>query len=253
MYRDAAADLDEHDRAVSALLIGETLVAQCETAAVKMSDPDRWRAVRTMHDDYPEIWKQLDRAARILALRGANTQGYAEMRPHVRASLVVPGAQDTPTIDPRALDDARRALGELKLAVPGADWNAIAARTAELVVQPNIRTRHGLVSALLAGGFVLGVISWFLSISPAPHVDPRLSMRAEIAGVAAQRVERIERLGLAVNFVCEPEVAREYIRLLVLDGRSDAARSFGADYTGRCGDDKSIENWANAPRPRART
>ena len=30
MYRDAATALDEHDRAVGAILIGETLIAQCE-------------------------------------------------------------------------------------------------------------------------------------------------------------------------------------------------------------------------------
>ena len=256
MYRDAASILDEHDRAVSAILIGETLVAQCETAASKVADPhaaDRWRAVRDLHDDYPEIWKQLDRAAKLLEARGANTQAYAEMRPHVRATAIVPGPKDAHTIDGEALDDARRALGELKLAVPGADWKAIARRTAALVIQPQIHTPYRLVGTAIASVFVLGVLSWFLAITPHAKIDARAQMRQELTDIASQRVDRIDRLALVVPFVCEATLSREYIRLLVLDGRSDQAKAFGADYAGRCGDDKSIENWAKAPRPRARS
>ena len=69
MYRDAASILDEHDRAVGAILIGESLLAQCDRRADQICDPhhtERWRAMREIQDDYPEIWRQLDRAREVL-------------------------------------------------------------------------------------------------------------------------------------------------------------------------------------------
>src|SRR6187549_3744715 len=128
MYRDSVNAIDEHDRAVGAILIGESLIAQCERAVDTFRNPhahDRWRAAREIHDDYPEIWRQLDRARSVLASRGANTAAYEEIRPNVKPSLAVPSATQDTEIDIEALDDARRAVAELKLAVPGADWKAI--------------------------------------------------------------------------------------------------------------------------------
>src|SRR5262245_32067369 len=124
MYRDTATALDEHDRAVGAILIGEALVAQCERNVGRARDQrlshthDRWTAMREIHDDYPEIWRQLDRARAVLAARGANTAGYEELRPHVRPTLALPSEKHETALDPEALDDARRAIAELKLAVP---------------------------------------------------------------------------------------------------------------------------------------
>ena len=44
MYRDTASALDEHDRAVGAILIGEALVDTCEEAGSPLEPHDRWRA-----------------------------------------------------------------------------------------------------------------------------------------------------------------------------------------------------------------
>src|ERR1700709_1096364 len=130
MYRDAETALDECDRAVGAILIGEALIASCERARQlgQAARPDAWRAMRDAHDDSPEIWRSLDRARAELARRGINVTGYDELRPHVRSRLATAtdaSDGDAVQVDPAALDDARRATDELKLAVAGADWAAI--------------------------------------------------------------------------------------------------------------------------------
>src|SRR4051794_4550053 len=100
MYRDTATDLDEHDRAVGAILIGEALIDECERAATRsrqidtVTAPARWRAMTEVHDTYPEIWRHLDRAQRVLAGRGANTTAYDEMRPLRRRGASASEAPD---------------------------------------------------------------------------------------------------------------------------------------------------------------
>src|SRR5688500_1242763 len=118
MYRDSANALDERDRAVGAILISEQLVDACERAATIIRRPetltnhDRWRTITDVHDTYPEIWRHLDRARSLLATRGANTARYDELRP--RATRAPTNAEAT-DIDKAALDDARRAIEDLKL------------------------------------------------------------------------------------------------------------------------------------------
>src|SRR5256885_9429114 len=87
MYRDGSTRVDEHDRAIGAVLIAEAVLASCEDAAGRMTavttlEADRWRAVMEVHDTYPEIWRHLDRARRELAPRGTNTIAYDELRPN---------------------------------------------------------------------------------------------------------------------------------------------------------------------------
>jgi hypothetical protein len=253
MYRDEAFALDEHDRAVGSILIGESLMAQCERAADQIRnphDPERWRAMREIQDDYPEIWRQLDRARDVLAARGANTMKYEEMRPNVRPSLAVETEDHTQSVDTDALEDARRAIAELKLAVPGADWKAIAKRTHDLVEMPELRRRNRLPVIGIVSLVVLAVMTWFLSSIPDPQVDERELMRQELAEVASQRKVKIQYLELAIGQRCDPPVAHEYVKLLVMDGQGDNAERFADQYLGRCGEDTVVENWANAPRPR---
>src|SRR4051794_19916563 len=125
MYRDSVNALDEHDRAVGAILIGEALVGQCDRAVSRIRDPrlssppDGGRAMRGVQHDYPEIWRLRDPARSVRAARGANSAGYEERRPHVRPTLALPSGRTDAETDAGALDDARRAIGELKLAVPG--------------------------------------------------------------------------------------------------------------------------------------
>lgn len=250
MYRDTASALDEHDRAVGAILIGEALIDAVEDAAVRSRATDaphqRWRAFAEANDAYPEIWRHLDRARRVLANRGANTAAYDELRPHAAKSASRPGID---AIDKSALDDAKRAIAELKLAVPGADWDAIEARTAGLVSAPLSRRRQRIVVVCVVAAILLAVLSWFAAIVPEKKVDRREAMRDELAQIAQQRKLKIDELRGTLGQRCEPAQAHDLIKLLVLDGRTEDARDFGTDYIQRCGEDSVVDHWAHAPRP----
>lgn len=255
MYRDTSQALDEHDRAVGALLIGEALIDDCDRAAVRArggaaADAHaRWRAIADVHDTYPEIWRYLDRARRVLATRGANTAAYDELRPHA-ARAATDSESEGESLDTRALEEARRALEQLKLAVPGADWDAIAARTEGLARSPLARRRRQ--RAALAG--VIGVcafvfVGWLIAIVPEHKQSQREVMRGELHVVEQQRKLKIATLTGALDQRCAPAEAHELVRLLVQDGRGGDARTFADDYTGRCGEDPVIDHWAHAPRP----
>jgi hypothetical protein len=257
MYRDSANLLDEHDRAVGAILIGETLVMQCERAVDRIRDPrqssahDKWTAMLELHDDYPEIWRQLDRARQVLAARGANTMGYEELRPHVRPTLAVPSSTGDSSVDPDALDDARRAIAELKLAVPGADWKGIAKRTTALVDNPQLHRKHRLAVGTILTCLTLAIVTWFIAIMPEKKQDKAEAMRKEIAAIADHRKVRIEILASALDSMgdrCNRKLAHEYVKLLVMDGRGADAETFADVYLVKCGEDSVVENWANAPR-----
>lgn len=256
MYRDTATALDEHDRAVGAILIGEGLLAQCERNVERARDRrvshahDRWTAMREIHDDYPEIWRQLDRARAVLAGRGTNTAGYEELRPHVRPTLALPSDNHDTALDPAALDDARRAIAELKLAVPGADWKAIAKRTIALVDTPQLHKRHRVAVGTVLTILAFAIVTWFVAITPERKPDPAAAMRRELAAIADARKVRIGILGGAIGQRCDAELAHEYVKLLVMDGRGPDAETFADGYLSRCGEDTVVENWANAPRPR---
>jgi hypothetical protein len=131
--------------------------------------PSAWRAIRDAHDEFPEIWRNLDRARQVLARRGINVTGYDELRPHVRTRLATGGDDaDAVRVDPVALDDARRATDELKLAVPGADWAGIEQRTTGLVHVPLLhRRRNRVIAGAVIVGFAITVMSWLSAICPA--------------------------------------------------------------------------------------
>jgi hypothetical protein len=208
---------------------------------------DRWRAVHEVHDTYPEIWRHLDRARRELARRGGNTIAYDDLRPHVKRAATDSEAK----VDGEALDEAKRAIAELKLAVPGADWKAIAARTAGLVDLPirTKRTNHRLVVASVVTIVMLAFATWLIAMMPEHKPTRHETMRRELAGITHERKSRIDFLHAELGDRCMPEPARDLIRLMVLDGRTTDAKDFGAAYTARCGADEIVEDWANAPRP----
>jgi hypothetical protein len=253
MYRDASATLDERDRAVGAILIGEALIASCERAQVlgEADGPHAWRAIRDAHDDFPEIWRSLDRARHVLARRGVNVTGYDELRPHVRTRLATGGDDaDAVRVDPAALDDARRATDELKLAVPGADWAGIERRTTGLVHAPLLhRRRNRVIAGAVIAGFAIAVCSWLLAITPTKRPDRAATLRRELAEIAQQRRMRIMELERTLGDRCDPPGARELTKQLVMDGRGPDARVFGVSYSRRCGEDAAVMHWANAPRP----
>jgi hypothetical protein len=255
MYRDSATALDEHDRAVGAILIGEALIDHCERAggvirSTATERNERWRTIIGVHDTYPEIWRHLDSARSLLANRGANTATYDELRPH---------AQRTPTnaegtdLDRNALDDARRAVEELKLAAPGADWHGIQKRTAGLIELPLSRAKNQR-SVLIAGAtlFVTVLAAWGIGMIPERKVPRRELMRRELNEVAFNRKVRIDVVRFELGLQCDAARARELTKLLAMDGRAPEARAFGDDYLRRCGEDSAVANWAHAPDPNRR-
>jgi hypothetical protein len=254
MYRDAKTALDERDRAVGAILIGEALIASCERAQVigDRHGSEAWRAIRDAHDDFPEIWRSLDRARHVLAQRGVNVLGYDELRPHVRTRLATARDDDAETVrlDPAALDDARRAAEELKLAVPGADWAAIDHRTRGLVGLPLLRRRrHRWLAGGMVALFLAAVVTWLASLVPYRKPSRAAEMRRELAQITVERRIKIIELQLTLGEHCNPPKAEELAKQLVMDGRGDDARQFATSYTARCGEDTVIARWANAPRP----
>lgn len=255
MYRDTATALDERDRAVGAILIGEALVDECDRAALQLTGrnetpaTERWRAVAEVQDIYPEIWRNLDRARGVLARRGANTVAYDELRPHAKRRATDGDAQQ---IDVEALDWAKRALAELKLSVSGVDWKAIAARTAGLARMPlgsATTRRRAMIGAGLGALLLCLFIGWILQHEPARKPTRAEVMRRELAGIREQRKVRIAFVEAGLGELCMPPLAHDLIRMMVFDGRRLDAQAFAASYTETCGGDPVIENWARAPRP----
>jgi len=256
MYRDSTAILDERDRAVGAILIGEALVDECERAAtivrqpVAISHHERWRTITGVHDTYPEIWRHLDRARSLLAQRGANTAAYDEKRPLARRA---PTNAEGTNIDSSALDDARRAIEDLKLAVPGADWKAIDRRTAGLVAAPIGRARgQRTIGIAIIASFGIAIAGWLVSLIPEHKKDPHAVMRRELSMISLERKTKIQMHTVELGNRCDVGIARELTKLLAMDGRTSDARAFGTDYIERCGDDEIVDNWAHAPRPPSR-
>ncbi|HUS27822.1 MAG TPA: hypothetical protein VMZ53_04920 [Kofleriaceae bacterium] len=253
MYRDSANALDERDRAVGAILVGEALVDEIKRAHEQIAASDsplshreRWRTITSVHDTYPHVWQHLDRAREVLAKRGANTLRYDELRPQAkRAPTNAEGS-----IDIAALDDVRRAIEDLKLAVPGADWKAINSRTQGLIHAKLSRPRgqRAIVTAALAM-FLFGVVAWAIAIMPEHKVNRREAMRRELSQIQQIRKVKIDVTRVELGARCDVDRARELTKLLAMDGRTEEARTFGATYMLRCGDDSVVDNWAHAPHP----
>jgi hypothetical protein len=257
MYRDSANPLDEHDRAVGAILIAEALVASCDRAIVRLradATPyaERWRAVTDIHDTYPEIWRHLDRARRELAGRGDNTMKFDELRPAApRAATGSDESAAEPTIDTTALDAAKCAIAELKLAVPGADWDAIDRRTQGLVNAPLVRRRRYFISVFAAiTAFALVATTWFVGMLPKHKPDPEAELRRELADLGMRQQQRLGTLLVDVREIearCDAPRAGELARLLAQQGHGEVARQFAAQYFEHCQSDRTVEMWARAP------
>ncbi len=249
MYRDGSTLVDEHDDAVSAILIGESLVDQIAQTATELRAPhaaERWRKLRDVQDEYPEVWRQLDRARTELARRGVNTAAYEELRPSAPTAVVHDGS----VIDGVALDEARRAIAELKLAVPGADWPEIESRTSRLVGAPELRRRSWSGIAVVLTLLAAAIATWAIAAMPERKTDERVLMRRELAGVVRERKATLLYLEQA-NIIgrCDAELGKAYAKQLVLDDRGMKASDFYNEYLVRCGENEDIEKWANAPLP----
>lgn len=253
MYRDSSHRPADHDRAVGAIQIADGLIADCTAAAAALGGPERherWSALRTLHDGYPELWNQLDIARRILATRGANTIGYDELRGQV-SPLAVANLDGSRPPAPAVLHDARCALEELRLAMPGADWQEIDARSRKLAAT-RIARRGRLALVAVVSGFALAVSVWGMAMLPKYRPSRAMLLRAELAQVVIERRARIEELSLTIGNVCDRPRVLELMRLYVMDGRFEDAKAYGESYETRCGEDMAVRKWANAPKPKPR-
>ncbi|HSK05015.1 MAG TPA: hypothetical protein VK932_27390 [Kofleriaceae bacterium] len=254
MYRDSAHRPADHDRAVGAIQIADGLIADCTAAAALFGGPerhDRWTAVRTLHDGYPELWNQLDGARRILAARGANTAGYDELRGDVSPLLAVANLDGSRALDPALLDDARRALEELRLAMPGADWQEIDAQSRRLAAT-RIARRGRLVFAGIVCGAVLAFSVWGTALMPRYRPTASTHMRVELTQVVVERRARIDELSGLIDEVCDRPHVLELLKLYVMDGRFDDARAYADRYETQCGEDSLVRKWGHAPKPKRR-
>lgn len=253
MYRDHASSLDEHDRAVGAIQIAEGLIAGCTSNAARLRGPDRperWRAATSLGDAFFEVWHHLDEACRVLKGRGINTMGYDELRAHVQTALVIDEADPMRSFDSAPLDDARRAVEELRLVVPGADWAAIAKRTIELVNDaPIASTGQRWRIGIIVGVFSLIVVTWATAMKPLKKIDPDAAMRREIAGLIEQRRTQISMLERFVGQHCDLPRVRDLMKLYVMDGRFEQAHTFGVNYEQACGADAIVHKWSNVAAP----
>jgi hypothetical protein len=265
MYRDASEHVDEHDRAAAAVLMAEALLATCDEAvgviaAETAQQPERWRAVMQLHDTFPDVWRGLDRARKLLVARGYNTIAYDEMSPSARRTVVVARVHgidktvevDASHLDREALAEAHRAVAQLKLALPSADWAAIEARTRGLASAKLHRHRRPRLIVGVGAALVAATIFTFSLLpnpSHAPKVPHSVTLKAELDQVKAERHAHIDDLRPQVVASCDPPKARTYTQLLVMDGRGADASTFAADYADRCGEDPVVQNWANAPLP----
>ena len=253
MYRDVAHELDEHDHAIGSILIGETIVAGCELTARRLQEPkvtDPW-LVANEAQAFPEVWRHLDRARRVLAKRGINTAGYDRVRPDAKGTVIAQRDDGTPTIDLAALDDARHAIEELKLVVAGADWDAIEQRTAGLVKVPiSGKQKNRMFLGTVIGGLAVTIVTWASAAAPGHRPAAAIvdhTIHNELADIAQHRKLRIEELRVALGDRCVPQSAHELLESLVMDGRTEDARAFGDAYIGRCGDDLIVQKWVKAP------
>ena len=246
MYRDDSTHLDEHDRAVGAIQIADGLIAACRDASKRLvSAEHRWRAVNEIQDEYAELWRQLDAARRLLASRGANTMQYDELRDDVTPVLLV--KEDG--VDTKPLEDARRAVETLRLAMPGADWKGIEARTRGLTNGTTFVRRGQLLAAAgVAVVFACAVATWAASTMfekrPDPRVEARIQMKKELAVVVEDRKDRIDQLALLIGGRCDRQNVMEYVKLLVMDGQFESAYGYGEDYAVRCGEDPEVQKWS---------
>ena len=71
----------------------------------------------------------------------------------------------------------------------------------------------------------------------------------DIAFEGAYRQVKIDELEASLGDRCDPPLAHELARQLVMDGRGDEAKDFAEDYTDHCGEDEVVTRWANAPLP----
>ncbi len=212
---------------------------------------DRWRALTDVNDTYPEIWRHLDRARRMLANRGGNTAKFDELRPIAPRAASNSEESSEPTVDTTGVDAAKRAIAELKLAVPGTDWDAIDRRTQGLVSEQLVRRRRFFVSVGVAvGAFALVAATWIVGMLPSHKPDADAELRRELADIGKQQQRRMTELLVDIRDIdasCDAPRAGELTRLLAQQAQGEFARQFAASYHSHCANDRTVEMWARAP------
>jgi hypothetical protein len=167
------------------------------------------------------------------------------------APLTVANLDGSRPPDPIVIDDARRALEELRLAMPGADWQEIDARARKLAATRIAARRGRLAIVGVVSAFALAVCVWGTAMIPKYRPSRAMLMRAELAQVILERRARIGELSMSIGEVCDRPRVLELMRLYVMDGRFEDAKAYGERYEMRCGEDMAVRKWANAPKPKS--
>ncbi len=117
-------------------------------------------------------------------------------------------------------------------------------------MEHDVRARGQLPKILLV---VLGVLFTLgtaaANIIPFGNRPTTAEIRAdEQAEIVALRKARLGELRAHAG-ECAPAMAHELAKLLVMDGQIYEARAFAVVYQWRCGEDRVVRNWGNAPIP----
>jgi hypothetical protein len=108
-----------------------------------------------------------------------------------------------------------------------------------------------MILALIAG-FVLAFSVWVTALNPKRRPSQASLMRQELAEVVVERRARIELLNALIGDDCDRPRVLELLKLYVMDGRFDVAKTYADRYESKCGEDGAVRKWGNAPRPRPR-
>ena len=107
---------------------------------------------------------------------------------------------------------------------------------------------------LLPIGVVVIVVVFTMANAAANMLPVHRPTAAELRteerrGIVADRRARIAELQRTGDR-CQPAIAHELVRALVLDGAVSEAHRYANDYEQRCGADPVVRGWGDAPRPR---
>ena len=239
MYRDTASTLDEHDRAVGAILIGEALVETCEQAQAVERSPrlhDSWRA-----------FAEASVLSRGLAPPRPRAQGARAARPQHRRLRRAAAARRRSRSPAARRSTARRSTKRSARSASSSSRCPAPTGTRSRLAPPASSARRSRAeqqqrsSSARPPVALLGArVSRRSSRAPAdaPRGDARRTRQ-----IAQQRKLKIPRsCGSRWARVASRPRRTSLVKLLVLDGRGPDAKAFGADYVVRCGEDEVVEH-----------
>jgi len=205
---------------------------------------------------YPEIWRHLEDARRVLAANGRDVARIDELRNRELVSLGVTDVEITRELDMTSLIVGRIRYSTSKTAafntggaarahavaralmdaLPDVDWEALArAEDREIAAAGSMQTHKwlGILKLAAAAGAVLGIVLLVQRLTSGVHEAPPPPAEApqfDLIGASRHtfvrlRSERIDELRAQYTMTCDPTHRPELVQLLRDDGRSPTAHS----------------------------